>query len=119
MKPLARCRCTWQVLEGHFKNAINFSFFEYLAFNARNSDGETDFLIQRMLRTKFPETTIIAVAHRLDTVIDFDTLIVMDAGRAVEIGSPKELLHRNGLFAGLVDATGPEGSRALRATVAG
>lgn len=68
-----------------------------------------------MLRTKFSETTLITVAHRLHTIIDFETVIVMEAGRAVEIGSPKELLDRNGVFAELVDATGPEGSSALRA----
>ena len=44
-------------------------------------------------------------------------IIVMDKGRAVEIGSPKELLDQNGVFAELVDAIGPEGSRALRAMV--
>lgn len=41
----------------------------------------------------------------------------MDAGKAVEVGSPRELLERNGVFAALVDATGPEGSMALRAMV--
>jgi ABC-type multidrug transport system fused ATPase/permease subunit len=80
-----------------------------------NSDGETDSLIQQMLRTKFSETTLITIAHRLNTIIDFDTVVVMEAGRAVEIGSPKELLDLNGVFAELVDATGPKGSRALRA----
>jgi len=41
----------------------------------------------------------------------------MDAGRAVEIGSPNKLLDQNGVFSELVDATGPEGSKALRAMV--
>jgi len=68
-----------------------------------------------MLRTKFPDTTLITVAHRLNTIIDFDMVIVMDSGKAVEVGSPQELLQRNGVFAELVDATGPEGSKALRA----
>jgi len=68
-----------------------------------------------MLRTKFSDTTLITVAHRLNTIIDFDMVIVMDSGKAVEIGSPQELLQRNGVFAELVDATGPEGSKALRA----
>jgi ABC-type multidrug transport system fused ATPase/permease subunit len=68
-----------------------------------------------MLRTKFSDTTLITVAHRLNTIIDFDMVIVMDSGKAVEIGSPQELLQRNGVFAELVDATGPEGSKALHA----
>lgn len=70
-----------------------------------------------MLRTKFSDTTLITVAHRLNTIIDFDMVIVMDSGKAVEIGSPKELLDQKGVFAELVDATGPEGSKALRAMV--
>jgi ABC-type multidrug transport system fused ATPase/permease subunit len=41
----------------------------------------------------------------------------MDYGCAVEIGSPKILLARNGVFAELVDAAGPEASQALRAMV--
>lgn len=81
------------------------------------SDGETDALIQVMLRTKFIDTTLITVAHRLETIIDFDLLIVMDAGRAIEIGTPRELLEKSGVFSDLVDATGPEGSKALRSMV--
>jgi hypothetical protein len=42
----------------------------------------------------------------------------MDAGRAVEVGSPRDLLEKeNGVFAALVDATGPEGSMALRTMI--
>jgi ABC-type multidrug transport system fused ATPase/permease subunit len=79
------------------------------------ADGETDAFIQRMLRTKFSDTTQITVAHRLNTIMDFDQIIVMDKGKAVEVGSPIELLEREGEFAALVDATGPEGAKALRA----
>jgi len=77
-------------------------------------DGATDALIQRMLRTKFPDTTLLTIAHRLNTIMDYDCILVMDAGTAAEFGSPSELLAQNGLFAELVDATGPESSQALR-----
>lgn len=80
-------------------------------------DGETDAFIQRMLKTNFSDTTQIVVAHRLNTIMDSDVIVVMDAGLAVEVGPPRELLERNGVFAALVDATGPEGSKALRAMV--
>ena len=40
--------------------------------------------------------------------------LVMDNGQAVEFGRPDELLESNGVFAELVDSTGPESSRALR-----
>jgi ABC-type multidrug transport system fused ATPase/permease subunit len=54
------------------------------------------------------------VAHRLQTIMDYDLVLVMDAGRAAEIGSPMELLSLNGLFAELVKATGVESANALR-----
>jgi ABC-type multidrug transport system fused ATPase/permease subunit len=81
-------------------------------------DGETDAFIQKMLRTRFKETTLLTIAHRLHTIMDYELVLVMDAGRAVEFGSPSELLQKKGgTFAELVDATGPEGSKALRAMV--
>jgi ABC-type multidrug transport system fused ATPase/permease subunit len=80
-------------------------------------DGETDAFIQKMLRTRFKDTTLLTVAHRLHTIMDNDLVLVMDAGHAVEFGSPKELLEKKGIFSELVDATGPEGSKALRAMV--
>jgi ABC-type multidrug transport system fused ATPase/permease subunit len=80
-------------------------------------DGETDAFIQRMLRTKFTDTTLITVAHRLNTIMDYDLVLVMDQGKAVELGRPADLLARqeHGVFADLVNATGPESSKALRA----
>jgi len=80
-------------------------------------DGERDAFIQRMLRTKFKNTTLITVAHRLDTIMDYDAILVMDDGHAVEFGPPWELLQQNGVFAELVNATGPKGSKALRALI--
>lgn len=78
-------------------------------------DGETDAFIQRMLRTRFPDTTLLTIAHRLNTIMDYDLVLVMDAGRAVELGSPADLLEiKNGVFSELVDATGVESSQALR-----
>merc|ERR1712154_398852 len=71
-------------------------------------DGETDAFVQRMLRTKFVDTTLLTVAHRLNTIMDYDLILVMAEGKAAEIGSPLDLLSRNGLFADLVDATGAE-----------
>jgi len=49
--------------------------------------------------------------------MDNDLILVMADGEAAEIGSPAELLQRNSMFAELVDATGPESARALRALV--
>jgi ABC-type multidrug transport system fused ATPase/permease subunit len=78
-------------------------------------DGETDAFVQRMLRAKFPETTLITIAHRLNTIMDHDLVLVIDAGQAVEFASPVELLDKSdGIFSELVDATGGESSSALR-----
>ena len=78
-------------------------------------DGETDAFIQNMLRSRFPNTTLITIAHRLNTIMDYDLVLVMDAGRAVEFGSPKELLdNSDGIFSELLDATGTESSLFLR-----
>jgi ABC-type multidrug transport system fused ATPase/permease subunit len=77
-------------------------------------DGETDEFIQRMLRTRFKKTTLLTVAHRLQTIMDYDNIIVMDGGRAAEYGSPKELIKKQGVFADLVTSTGEDSARALR-----
>ena len=78
-------------------------------------DGETDAFVQHMLRTRFPGTTLLTIAHRLNTIMDYDVILVIDQGKSVEFGSPKELLDRDGLFGKLVDSTGEESSSALRA----
>jgi ATP-binding cassette subfamily C (CFTR/MRP) protein 1 len=70
-------------------------------------DAQTDALMQCILRTAFAERTIIAIAHRLDTVLDFDRVVVMDAGRIVEVGEPGALMRTHGsLFGGLVRSQG-------------
>ena len=63
-----------------------------------NVDLQTDSLIQRTLRTApaFRDCTIIVIAHRIQTVIDVDMIVVLSSGEVVEIGSPKELQARPG-----------------------
>eukprot|EP00081_Caenorhabditis_elegans_P026970 NP_510616.2 Uncharacterized protein CELE_E03G2.2 [Caenorhabditis elegans] len=65
-------------------------------------DNRTDTMVQATIREKFADSTIITIAHRLHTIIDYDRIIVMDAGRIVEDGIPGELLkNRNSQFYGL------------------
>jgi ATP-binding cassette subfamily C (CFTR/MRP) protein 1 len=63
-----------------------------------NVDAETDQLMQRLIREEFAGYTIITVAHRLDTILDSDRIIVLDSGTVVEIGTPAELLARPSAF---------------------
>lgn len=49
-----------------------------------------------MLRSKFASHTVIVVAHKLDTVLDFDKVVVMNQGQLVEYGEPYKLLEREG-----------------------
>jgi ATP-binding cassette, subfamily C (CFTR/MRP), member 1 len=61
--------------------------------------------MQRILRTAFADKTIIAIAHRLDTILDFDRVVVMDAGAIVEMGEPTTLMKTEGsLFRNLVES---------------
>lgn len=72
-------------------------------------DAQTDTLVQHVLRTSFAARTIIAIAHRLDTILDFDRVVVMHAGGIAETGEPNVLLEtRDSLFRGLMDSQSDE-----------
>ena len=58
-------------------------------------------IIQRAMREAMAGKTVIAIAHRLSTVMDMDRLIVLDRGAIVADGSHQELLRRGGLYAEL------------------
>jgi ATP-binding cassette subfamily C (CFTR/MRP) protein 1 len=67
-----------------------------------STDAVTEQTIMRIVKEDFAKSTVIAVAHRLDTILDFDVVFVMDQGRLKEVGRPKELLERkDSLFARL------------------
>ncbi|KAM3464385.1 hypothetical protein NHJ6243_002441 [Beauveria neobassiana] len=59
-------------------------------------DMATDRLIQRSIRDGFHDTTLIVVAHRLQTVADFDKILVLDDGKIIESGAPCELWEKPG-----------------------
>lgn len=69
-------------------------------------DMATDMLIQRSIREEFGDSTLLVIAHRLSTIADFDRILVMSDGRAVEYGSPRELLEKKGLFSDMVGQSG-------------
>ena len=69
-----------------------------------NVDLKTNASMQSAIREHFVDTTIIAVTHRLDNSLDFDTVVVMDAGIIVESGPSKSLLSiQNGWSRNLYD----------------
>nr|XP_042910729.1 multidrug resistance-associated protein 1 [Parasteatoda tepidariorum] len=59
-------------------------------------DIETDNLIQNTIRTAFVKNTVITIAHRLNTVLDYDKIVVMENGTVLEVGNPSTLLQDNG-----------------------
>jgi ABC-type multidrug transport system fused ATPase/permease subunit len=61
-------------------------------------DAETDAAIQHTIRTYFDDSTILTVAHRISTIIDYDVIIVMDQGKIIEMAEPGRLLEMRGAF---------------------
>jgi ABC-type multidrug transport system fused ATPase/permease subunit len=64
-------------------------------------DSHSEHIIQAAMREAMAGKTVIAIAHRLSTVMDMDRLIVLDRGSIVADGSHSELLKRGGLYAEL------------------
>lgn len=70
-------------------------------------DEKTDALIQNSIREQFADCTVLTIAHRMNSVMDCDRVLVMDGGRLVEIGSPSQLLENvEGAFSQLFKMSG-------------
>ena len=68
-----------------------------------NVDYRTDRLIQDVIRNRFKDSTVLTIAHCLNTIMDYDKVLVMDQGRVVEFDNPEVLLQNsNGYFSRLV-----------------
>ena len=65
-------------------------------------DAAADAALQKMLREVFGESTVLAIAHRLQTIVDYDTVLVLDHGVVLEHGPPQQLLSAGGAFAAMV-----------------
>jgi ATP-binding cassette, subfamily B, bacterial len=65
-------------------------------------DGESEEAIQSALARLMRGRTVIAIAHRLSTVRNFDRIVVLQAGRVVQDGSPELLMRSDGLYLALV-----------------
>lgn len=69
-------------------------------------DVETDALLQETLRKSLSNRTIITIAHRINTIIDSDRVVVLDKGEIVEFDTPAALMLRRGVFYSLVKEAG-------------
>ena len=69
-------------------------------------DKHTDQLIQDLIRNRpeFVNKTVLCIAHRLETIIDYDRIMVLSKGQVVEFDTPHALINKpNGVFASMVD----------------
>ena len=77
-------------------------------------DRRTDQLLHESLHESFQNATILAVAHRLDTVIDHDFILVLGHGKVLEFGTPANLIRSGGMFSKMIEDTGDAMSSDLR-----
>jgi ATP-binding cassette subfamily C (CFTR/MRP) protein 4 len=64
-------------------------------------DSHTESIIQKIIHSTegaFSKSTVITIAHRLETIIDYDQVVVLNDGKVVEFGPPKDLLTKDSLF---------------------
>ncbi|OWB67367.1 hypothetical protein B5S30_g2725 [[Candida] boidinii] len=70
-------------------------------------DYETDAKIQQTIATEFSHCTILCIAHRLKTIIDYDRILVLDKGEIAEFDQPKTLYQQEGsIFRSMCDKSG-------------
>jgi len=65
-------------------------------------DYKTDAIIQDAIRNKFKDCTVLTIAHRINTIMDYDRVIVMDKGKIAEFDTPERLMEKKGIFYSLV-----------------
>jgi len=67
-------------------------------------DNQTDAAIQEMIRENFADATVLTIAHRLNTIMDSDRVLVLDEGRIAELDTPENLLaKKDGHFRAMVE----------------
>lgn len=64
-------------------------------------DAENETLVQQALSELLRGKTVLVIAHRMRTIANVDKIVVLDQGHVAEMGTPEELLEKNGLFSRL------------------
>jgi ABC-type multidrug transport system fused ATPase/permease subunit len=74
-------------------------------------DFETDSLIQKTIREEFKDTTVLTIAHRIHTIMDYDRVMVLQNGKILEFDSPSKLLEdKTSQFFQMVNRSGTASS---------
>uniref|UniRef100_A0A1X7VQK3 Uncharacterized protein n=1 Tax=Amphimedon queenslandica TaxID=400682 RepID=A0A1X7VQK3_AMPQE len=80
-----------------------------------NVDMETDAIIQQVIREQFSNYTVLTIAHRLDTVMDSDRIMILRSGELIEFDVPHILLSQSSSYLSkLVEQTGPNNAERLK-----
>uniref|UniRef100_A0A8D0ED93 ABC-type glutathione-S-conjugate transporter n=1 Tax=Salvator merianae TaxID=96440 RepID=A0A8D0ED93_SALMN len=69
-------------------------------------DLETDNFIQTTIRTQFEDCTVLTIAHRLNTIMDYTRVLVLDKGTIAEFDTPSRLIASKGIFYGMAKDAG-------------
>ncbi|KAJ3120372.1 hypothetical protein HK100_012825, partial [Physocladia obscura] len=78
-------------------------------------DLATDEFIQKAIRSNFTKSTVMTIAHRLNTIADYDKILVMGAGKVIEFGKPADLLSdEESHFSKMVAETGPNNAASIK-----
>lgn len=68
-------------------------------------DRNTEEMVRSVIENQFQKHTVVSIAHRLETVINYDKVVVLDGGNVVEIGNPRKLLRAQSRFKALWNAS--------------
>lgn len=79
--------------------------------NLLHISHSTDAIIQQTIRRELADSTTLTIAHRLNTIMDSDRIMVLSAGRIIEFDTPHTLLqNKDSMFSHLVEQATPGGS---------
>ncbi|MCD7473421.1 Multidrug resistance-associated protein 7 [Datura stramonium] len=65
-------------------------------------DNATDAILQKTIRLEFADCTVITVAHRIPTVMDYTKVLAISDGKLVEFDEPKKLINKEGSLFGML-----------------